>query len=50
MSSLFVGGYIWGFNLGKDIEKVHTRFCILILKVKTPFQKICLIQKWVVNL
>ena len=28
------GAEIWGFHVGRDIEKVHTRFCKMILKVK----------------
>jgi hypothetical protein len=28
------GAEIWGFHVEKDIEKVHTHFCSMILKVK----------------
>lgn len=31
---LSYGAEIWGFHVGRDIEKVHTRFCKMILKVK----------------
>ena len=33
-SVLNYGAEVWGFHPGNDIEKVHTRFCKMILKVK----------------
>ena len=25
---------VWGFNVGKDVERVHLRFCKYILRIK----------------